>query len=146
MTEGLLDSYRGKRNTMVQGVCRMNLVRESSSIEELTEFIPVQELYLQSLGDNKQIEIEPFYLSAKEIVTDISYRINGILYYYAIGRNYEMIYKSKIYMIYRSYEGGIIVVMDSWLAENVEDLLLSCDVYNKNGKESWARYKLVFER
>ena len=143
--QGIWDSYRGKRNATVHGKCQLELVMENETIEEIVESILPSEIYLQNVEEEKEPIMKPFVLDQMETVDSWRYRLEGGgLYMYVADRSNVFYPKKGFNMIYRSWNGDIIVIMDAWLAENIEEVELSCILEEGKRKEYGRFYEVEF--
>lgn len=141
---GVWDSYRGKRNESVHGKCQLKLVAESETIDDLLESIPSMEIYFQNMENEKNIMMKPFSLCDGEEVEYFRYSFGGGLYLLRVDRERSAWPECDFRMIYRTYDRSIVIIMDSWMAANIEKLNMNTVVRKGEKASKFQWYDVEF--
>ena len=141
---GVWDSYRGKRNESVHGRCQLKLAAEGETIDGLLEAIPAMEIYFQNMENGKNIVMKPFWLCDGEEVEYFDYRFGGGHYFRNLDRERLLLPECDFRMIYRTYDRSMVIIMDSWLAGNIEELSMKTVVKKGENRSKFWWYDVEF--
>ena len=127
----------GWRIHKVPGICKLYLLMESETIEEIMEQFPVVEMYYEVGYQN--VRTFPFEDGLKFVGLHLRSGGNCVCYH----ANGTTPIKGELAFryIYESFDNEVILIVSSWNADKLTEMSLSFH----RGKEYWIHYDLELD-
>lgn len=125
-------------NREVTGICALEFLFESSSIEEIFEYKPIVELFYMC-GDKN---VKPFALDKESTFCGMEINSeNGVVIYHTNG-NALIKGRQAFEYIFKTYYDDIIFIIDAWNMVHIKAM----NIYLKNREKKYQRYNVKVKK